>query len=1117
MSGNLSIFLDPTGRRARLTNRTLALMATILLLAVGALVTALSRSPKLPVVANEHAPVRQRPVIDVPAANALRYGALRDRSIPAQGLTVKRLAILETSQPGALNSLKQNAGKLDAIIPDWVRVSLDGRVALNGVKLIAEARSWLNRNAPSLDIYPQADFVMNGRRAPLFLLDEKRRDAVAAALANFASEHGFSGLTLTVPNFAGISDVVGARFLSETARRLNAAGKKLILNLDGGALDSTSVTLARRADFVLLDLTRDGNANTPEAPLASQRWFEAALDDAFTKIDHRKIIVSIGSYARDVSDGGVERILSLQQAWDRMPDAKAFRYDAAALNGRFEYTDTNSTPHTIWFLDAATNYNQMRTALARQPAGVALFRLGLEDPSVWSFVAKGELPNDSVVARLRNPEPAIGTQDTEKGAAFAISMRRSTGERAFVFDAARGLILDEKMSKIPSGAVVKTWGKPRDERVVLTFDDGPDARYTEPILDILKKHKVPAAFFIIGRNALANPGIMERLRDEGHEIGNHTFSHPNLKERTAADVSFELNATQRVLESQLGLRTVLFRAPYADMGSDGDLDAFKMMDQVSRMGYVAVRITIDPQDWANPTPSQIADRVLGQLARDDGNQGHIVLLHDAGGSRRSTIAALPVLIEAVRARGYKFVPLSQIIGKPRTELMPPTGTQLTAGLLSRVTAVGLGLLSWLSVSVPQLAVAAAILGILRLAAIIALALKHRALEHRRASLKWRPQTLTILVPAYNEETVVCKTIRSLLASRNRKFDIVVIDDGSSDNTAEAVRRAFWKTHRVRVFKKANGGKSAALNFGLRKTDAEIVIALDADTVFAPDAIEKLVRHFEDSQVGAVAGRAVVGNEVSMMARFQSLEYVTSQNLDRRAFERFNAIGVVPGAIGAWRRQPLLDSGGFPLDTLAEDADATIAIERAGWRVIYEPGAVALTEAPETVRAFLKQRFRWMYGTLQVSFKHRKALLLNDAKGVGCITIPNIVIFQFAFTLLAPLMDLLLAVSIMTEAREWMLSATGEVSANLKKIAGYWLLFQGIDSLLAGVGLALNADRRCWRLFPLIFIQRFFYRQLLYFVAIKTLLAAIRGQFVGWGKLLRTGNVQEAGTPLAQPA
>jgi peptidoglycan-N-acetylglucosamine deacetylase len=332
-----------------------------------------------------------------------------------------------------------------------------------------------------------------------------------------------------------------------------------------------------------------------------------------------------------------------------------------------------------------------------------------------------------------------------------------------------------------------------------------------------------------------------------------------------------------------------------------------------------------------------------------------------------------------------------------------------------------------------------------------------------------------------------------------------------------VRSTFASNNRVKVFTKANGGKAAALNFGLAQTQAEVVVAIDADTVLVEDAIELLLRHFGDPAVGAVAGNAMVGNQVSMMARFQALEYVTSQNLDRRAFECFNAIGVVPGAIGAWRKAALESVGGYSHDTLAEDADVTIAIIRKGWLVLYEPRSFALTEAPETVRSFVKQRFRWMFGTLQVAFKHAKAFSVRKPTGVGLVTLPNIIVFQFAFTLLAPLMDLVLIITVATDIRVLIAHPREYVPDDLLMIARYWVLFQIVDVLAASAGVLLEPKDKCWRLLPLLVVQRFCYRQLLYFVAIRTLFAAIKGQFVGWGKLLRTGNVKEQPVLAAAPS
>src|SRR5690606_480481 len=221
---------------------------------------------------------------------------------------------------------------------------------------------------------------------------------------------------------------------------------------------------------------------------------------------------------------------------------------------------------------------------------------------------------------------------------------------------------------------------------------------------------------------------------------------------------------------------------------------------------------------------------------------------------------------------------------------------------------------------------------------------------------------------------------------------LIVDDGSTDGTYELCRTTFANEPRVEVVTKPNGGKSDALNFGFQHLATDIVVAMDADTIFLPDTIGKLVGHFSDPRIAAVSGNAKVGNRVNLLTRWQAIEYITAQNLDRRAFEQLNCITVVPGAIGAWRRKAAIEAGGFTTDTLAEDADLTMRLLRRGHLVTYEASAVALTEAPETVREFNKQRCRWMYGTLQVMFKHLDALRLGDSRSVALVAIPNTLLF-----------------------------------------------------------------------------------------------------------------------------
>jgi cellulose synthase/poly-beta-1,6-N-acetylglucosamine synthase-like glycosyltransferase len=401
------------------------------------------------------------------------------------------------------------------------------------------------------------------------------------------------------------------------------------------------------------------------------------------------------------------------------------------------------------------------------------------------------------------------------------------------------------------------------------------------------------------------------------------------------------------------------------------------------------------------------------------------------------------------------------------------------------------------------------LGAMRLFWIGALALVHKRRVDRRPASRWLPPSVTAIVPAYNEATVVTKTIRSLLASKYKNLKIIVVDDGSSDGTADVVRQAFGKNSSVEVVTKPNGGKWSALNTGLALATDDIVVMLDADTIFDPNAIGLLVRHFEDATVGAVCGHAVVGNRINMLTRFQALEYATNQNLDRRALELVNGITVVPGAIGAWRSSALQGIGGYEADTLAEDSEATVRLVRAGWRVVCEPEAVARTEAPETVRQFMKQRLRWMFGTFQVACKNVDVLFHGKPKGLAYFGLPNVLVFQFLFTLMAPVVDAMMIWSMIAAFITMPLEASEGARPALQTVATYWLLFQLVEILT--VVLAVYLDRRdgIWRLAPLLLVQKFVYRQLLYITAIRVAFTALKGTMQGWGKLTRTGNVSLA--------
>jgi cellulose synthase/poly-beta-1,6-N-acetylglucosamine synthase-like glycosyltransferase len=371
--------------------------------------------------------------------------------------------------------------------------------------------------------------------------------------------------------------------------------------------------------------------------------------------------------------------------------------------------------------------------------------------------------------------------------------------------------------------------------------------------------------------------------------------------------------------------------------------------------------------------------------------------------------------------------------------------------------------------------------------------------------------ISVLIPAYNEERVIERSVAQVLQSRNARVEVIVIDDGSRDRTSTIVREAFGADKRVRLLTIENGGKARALNRGLEVATSEIVIALDADTQFEPETISRLARWLAaDERLGAVAGNAKVGNRINIITKLQALEYITAQNLERRALARLGAMTVVPGAIGAWRKQAIVEVGGYPPETLAEDQDLTIAIQRAGWRVSYDQSAIAWTEAPQTLRQLARQRFRWAFGTIQCIWKHKRVIAAGKPAGLAFLGLPQAIIFQLLFAVVSPIIDLALLVSIFSTATSIEEHGYRAMSGDLQRIGLFWLLFTAIDVTVALIAIALER-REDWGLMAWLVPQRIIYRQTMYYVVIKALVQALRGPRVGWSSIARSGKVQVKGT------
>jgi cellulose synthase/poly-beta-1,6-N-acetylglucosamine synthase-like glycosyltransferase len=385
--------------------------------------------------------------------------------------------------------------------------------------------------------------------------------------------------------------------------------------------------------------------------------------------------------------------------------------------------------------------------------------------------------------------------------------------------------------------------------------------------------------------------------------------------------------------------------------------------------------------------------------------------------------------------------------------------------------------------------------------------------HRPASPGFNPR-VAVLIPAYNEEKVIVRTVRSVLNSDYKNLHIIVIDDGSSDRTAEvacAAYRAEIAAGRVQVLTKPNGGKAAALNYALDRMKEEVYVGIDADTVIAPDAISKLIPHFEDPLIGAVAGNAKVGNRVNLWTRWQALEYITSQNFERRALDLFNVVTVVPGAIGAWRTAPVKAAGGYPINTVAEDADLTMNLLEQQLKVVYEDRALAFTEAPIDAKGLMRQRFRWSFGILQAIWKHRLAFIRN--KAMGLFALPNILIFQMLLPLVSPFIDLMFVGGVVNYFIDRHFHPEAASAASFEKLLVYFLGFLLIDFVTSSVAFSLERRHPAnkgdgWLLFH-IWLQRFAYRQVFSIVLFKTLIRAIDGKPFNWDKLERTAKMSKS--------
>jgi len=620
------------------------------------------------------------------------------------------------------------------------------------------------------------------------------------------------------------------------------------------------------------------------------------------------------------------------------------------------------------------------------------------------------------------------------------------------------------------------------KQIALTFDDGPSPRWTPRIAEALTRLHVPATFFVVGSEVVRHPDVVRRLHREGFELGNHTFTHGDVAALPGWEQRLQIGLTDNALAGTVGIRPRLFRPPYSSVPASANTRQARTIEAIARRGYDVVLADLDGEDWRRPGVQEIVASATPQ-----GSRGGIVLLHDGGGDRSQTVRALERLVPQLRARGFRFVTVSQLAGLSRDQAeVPVGGWDRTRG---RILITTLGISRWTTTILAWLLVLVAVLFVARVFLLFAFARRHARTVRGRPREEGFTPPLSVIVPAFNEAVNIERSVRSLDESDYPEFEVLVVDDGSTDGTGDLVERL--DLPRTRVLRQENLGKPAALNHGIEEARHDIVVMVDADTVFEPGTLRELVQPFRETDVGAVSGNTKVGNRGRLLGRWQHIEYVMGFNLDRRLYDVLRCMPTVPGAIGAFRREVLVDVGGVSGATLAEDTDLTLAVGRAGWRVVYEENARAWTEAPATLRGLWRQRYRWCYGTLQSVWKHRAAFWRPGERAIGRRGLPYLVLFQIALPLFAPLIDLF--------------SIYGLLFLDPWTVLGFWITFTALQLLLGWYAFRLDHEspRVLWAM-PL---QQFVYRQLMYLVVVESVLTAIQGSRLHWRPIARRGEIE----------
>ena len=709
--------------------------------------------------------------------------------------------------PGSVVSLRLHLGHLTHLVPEWFTLrNANGDIDDDSDQtVVAIARQ---ANLPVIALLTNNRDGWKPDDVHRIITDTKRTNDLIGNIRQNLEEHKFAGINIDFEDLKHRDRVPLVNFMKALATDLHEHG--LIVSEDIPVDDDNydMKALARINDYVVPMVYDEHFQEGEPGPVASETFFEGELDKIAKMIPPSKAVVGLGNYGYDWTIGGSgSEEVTFDQVMKAGERARgSIQWDAATENPALRYSAAGQQ-HEVWFLDAVTALNQVIAVNDQGFRGIGLWRLGAEDPGLWNVLKREAWPPGDFKGTGLN-DLAVTQQAPRhdgEGEILEVVETPHAGARLVANPPDPDGDYSERYTQYPSPYVVQHSGFSAGKLLCLTFDDGPNPNYTPRILDILQSKHVPATFFVVGLNADNYPSIVHREYAEGHEIGNHTYSHPNIATLSSFFQNQQLDTTQRIIENLLGVSTTFFRPPYNADSEPETPEEIAPVYLAKQLGYATVAETIDPRDWE---PGITADGIVNEVDNEISN-GHVILLHDAGGNRDATVAALPRIIDRYLRQGYRFGLVSDLVGKSRRDVMPaPSRAELR---LARIEGGAFDAEARFFQALGLLFLIAIYLTLARSAIFAALAILQKRREARaQYDDAFRPP-VSVLVAAYNEETVITRTIDSVLRNGYDDMEIIVVDDGSKDRTLEVLRQEFGGNSKVRILTQPNGGKSAALN------------------------------------------------------------------------------------------------------------------------------------------------------------------------------------------------------------------------------------------------------------------------------------------------------------------